>query len=313
MPETLSLYVPCESTGDRVDKWLSMQEEITLTRSALQDVIDTGMVIVNNKPISKSYRLHEGETVYVTIPDPTPLALVPENIPLDIVYEDDDLLVVNKPKGMVVHPAPGHPTGTLVHALLYHCGDNLSGIGGVARPGIVHRIDRLTSGLLLVAKNDMAHQGLSAQIAEHSFMREYRALALGHFREESGTIDSPIGRHPTDRKKMSVTQKNAKPAITHYIVIEQYPSVAYLRLNLETGRTHQIRVHLSYVGHPVLGDDVYGKAVRGIDGQCLHAAKIGFIHPRTGQYLEFSSELPQYFKKLLLKYNSGQLPKKENL
>ncbi len=207
--------------------------------------------------------------------------------------------MVNKPKGMVVHPAPGHATGTLVHALLYHCGDQLSGINGVIRPGIVHRIDRNTSGLLMVAKTDAAHHSLSAQIQAHSFTREYQAVAVGRFREPSGTIDAPIGRHPVDRKKMCVTQKNSKRAVTHYETILAYQKATHLRLRLETGRTHQIRVHLAYLGHPVLGDDVYGKPYPGLEGQCLHAAKIGFVHPTTGQYLEFESPLPDYFRRVL--------------
>lgn len=304
MPETLSFCVPAEADGERLDKWLSEQESLAMTRSALQVRMEHGDVTVNGKKVPKNYRQKVGDQVLVQLPEPEPLELQPENIPLDIVYEDDDLLVVNKPKGMVVHPAPGHATGTLVHALLYHCGDQLSGINGIIRPGIVHRIDRFTSGLLMVAKNDMAHQSLSAQIAAHSFTREYQAVAIGHFREAEGTISAPIGRHPVDRKKMCVTEKNSKPATTHYTVIAEYPRATHLRLRLETGRTHQIRVHLAYLGHPILGDDVYGKAFPGIEGQCLHAAKIGFIHPSTGQYLEFESPLPEYFEKVLRKLKS---------
>ena len=304
MPETLSFCVPAEADGERLDKWLSGQESLAMTRSALQVRMEHGDVTVNGKKVPKNYRQKVGDQVLVQLPEPEPLELQPENIPLDIVYEDDDLLVVNKPKGMVVHPAPGHATGTLVHALLYHCGDQLSGINGIIRPGIVHRIDRFTSGLLMVAKNDMAHQSLSAQIAAHSFTREYQAVAIGHFREAEGAISAPIGRHPVDRKKMCVTEKNSKPATTHYTVIAEYPRATHLRLRLETGRTHQIRVHLAYLGHPILGDDVYGKAFPGIEGQCLHAAKIGFIHPSTGQYLEFESPLPEYFEKVLRKLKS---------
>ena len=304
MPETLSFCVPAEADGERLDKWLSGQESLAMTRSALQVRMEHGDVTVNGKKVPKNYRQKAGDQVLVQLPEPEPLELHPENIPLDIVYEDDDLLVVNKPKGMVVHPAPGHATGTLVHALLYHGEDRLSSINGIIRPGIVHRIDRFTSGLLMVAKNDMAHQSLSAQIAAHSFTREYQAVAMGHFREAEGTISAPIGRHPVDRKKMCVTEKNSKPATTHYTVIAEYPRATHLRLRLETGRTHQIRVHLAYLGHPILGDDVYGKAFPGIEGQCLHAAKIGFIHPSTGQYLEFESPLPEYFEKVLRKLKS---------
>lgn len=299
MSECTSWDVPAEAAGQRVDKWLSAQPEFTWTRSALQNWMEEGRVTADGKVLSKSDKLRGGETLEVEIPDPEPLSLEPEDIPLDIVYEDEDLLVVNKPKGMVVHPAPGHATGTLVHALLYHCGDSLSGVNGVLRPGIVHRIDRDTSGLLLVAKNDTAHQSLSAQIAAHTFTREYRAVAMGQFAQTEGTISAPIGRHPTDRKKMCVTEKNSKPAVTHYQVLTQYQKAAYLRLTLETGRTHQIRVHLAHIGHPVLGDSVYGKAYPGIDGQCLHAAKVGFVHPTTGAYMEFESPLPAYFTRIL--------------
>ncbi|MDD6346090.1 MAG: RluA family pseudouridine synthase, partial [Oscillospiraceae bacterium] len=269
------------------------------TRSAVQNLIDKDKITVNNKIVSKNYKLREGDIISVEIPDPENLDVTAENIPLDIVYEDDDLLIVNKPKGMVVHPAHGNYTGTLVNALLYHCKDSLSGINGVIRPGIVHRIDKNTSGLLIVAKNDISHVRLSEQIKAHSFTREYEAIACGYFKDKSGTVDAPIGRHHTDRKKMCVTYENSKNAVTHYEVIKQYGGYAHLRLRLETGRTHQIRVHLSYINHPVLGDDVYGKPYKGIDGQCLHARKIGFIHPTTGEYMEFTSELPEYFQKIL--------------
>ena len=300
MPEHVTFTVPEEFAGERLDKWLAAPErDLQMTRSAVQLRMEQQAVLVNGTPVPKNYRQRGGDVIEITLPEPEPLTLEPENIPLDIVYEDADLLVVNKPKGMVVHPAPGHATGTLVHALLYHCGDQLSGINGVIRPGIVHRIDRNTSGLLMVAKTDAAHHSLSAQIQAHSFTREYQAVAVGRFREPSGTIDAPIGRHPVDRKKMCVTQKNSKRAGTHYETILAYQKATHLRLRLETGRTHQIRVHLAYLGHPVLGDDVYGKPYPGLEGQCLHAAKIGFVHPTTGQYLEFESPLPDYFRRVL--------------
>ena len=300
MPEHVTFTVPEEFAGERLDKWLAAPErDLQMTRSAVQLRMEQQAVLVNGTPVPKNYRQRGGDVIEITLPEPEPLTLEPENIPLDIVYEDADLLVVNKPKGMVVHPAPGHATGTLVHALLYHCGDQLSGINGVIRPGIVHRIDRNTSGLLMVAKTDAAHHSLSAQIQAHSFTREYQAVAVGRFREPSGTIDAPIGRHPVDRKKMCVTQKNSKRAVTHYETILAYQKATHLRLRLETGRTHQIRVHLAYLGHPVLGDDVYRKPYPGLEGQCLHAAKIGFVHPTTGQYLEFESPLPDYFRRVL--------------
>ena len=300
MPEHVTFTVPEEFAGERLDKWLAAPErDLQMTRSAVQLRMEQQAVLVNGTPVPKNYRQRGGDVIEITLPEPEPLTLEPENIPLDIVYEDADLLVVNKPKGMVVHPAPGHATGTLVHALLYHCSDQLSGINGVIRPGIVHRIDRNTSGLLMVAKTDAAHHSLSAQIQAHSFTREYQAVAVGRFREPSGTIDAPIGRHPVDRKKMCVTQKNSKRAVTHYETILAYQKATHLRLRLETGRTHQIRVHLAYLGHPVLGDDIYGKPYPGLEGQCLHAAKIGFVHPTTGQYLEFESPLPDYFRRVL--------------
>ena len=298
MNDTVILTVFAEYAGSRIDKYIS-DNIAELTRSAVQGLIEKGLVLVNGKEVSKNCKLKSGDEVSVEIPDPEPMDAVPEDIPLDIVYEDDDLLVVNKPKGMVVHPAHGNYTGTLVNALLHHCGDSLSGINGVIRPGIVHRIDKNTSGLLIVAKNDASHLKLAEQIKTHSFTREYEAVACGYFKDTEGTVDAPIGRHKNDRKKMCVTTENSRNAVTHYSVIKQYGGYAYVRLRLETGRTHQIRVHLSYIGHPVLGDDVYGKPFKGIEGQCLHARKIGFIHPTTGEYMEFESGLPDYFAAIL--------------
>lgn len=277
------------------------------TRSGVQKLMLAGAVLCGGRPLSKNDRVAEGQTIEVLLPDPAPMEQAePENIPLDIVYEDDDLLVVNKPKGMVVHPAPGNRDKTLVNALLYHCGDSLSGINGVIRPGIVHRIDKDTSGLLIVAKNDFAHQSLAAQIKEHSFTREYEAVVYGHLREQSGTVEAPIGRHPTDRKKMTVTQKNSRRAVTHYQVLEELPGFSYVRLRLETGRTHQIRVHMAYLGHPVAGDPVYGpkKVIPSLNGQCLHARVIGFRHPRDGRYIELTSPLPPYFTDFLARLRS---------
>lgn len=298
MPETIELTAGVENSGKRIDVFISGNVN-ELTRSAVQGLIEKNKVSVNGKPINKNYKLKSGDNITVEIPEPQIMDAVPENIPLEIVYEDNDLLVVNKPKGMVVHPAHSNYTGTLVNALLYHCGDSLSGINGVIRPGIVHRIDKNTSGLLIVAKNDRSHLHLAEQIKEHSFTREYEAVATGYFKETSGTINAPIGRHKTDRKKMCVTAENSRHAVTHYSVIKQYGGYAHVKLKLETGRTHQIRVHLAYTGHAVLGDDVYGKSYKNIDGQCLHARKIGFIHPTTNEYMEFTSELPDYFRKIL--------------
>lgn len=300
MNEQVVLTASAEDAGSRIDKYIS-DNIAELTRSAVQGLIEKGMVTSGGKAVSKNMKLKGGEEIVVEIPEPEPMDAVPEDIPLDIVYEDDDLLVVNKPKGMVVHPAHGNYTGTLVNALLHHCGDSLSGINGVIRPGIVHRIDKNTSGLLIVAKNDASHLKLAEQIKVHSFTREYEAVACGYFKDTEGTVDAPIGRHKTDRKKMCVTTENSRNAVTHYSVIKQYGGYAHVRLRLETGRTHQIRVHLSYIGHPVLGDDVYGKPYKGLEGQCLHARKIGFIHPSTGEYMEFQSELPEYFTAVLRK------------
>ncbi len=300
MSEQRLLEAIDEDSGKRLDKWLTEKED-TLTRSMIQTLIADGQVSINGKTAKKNHKLSAGEKVVLIIPEPVSLEAKPENIPLDIVYEDESLVVVNKPKGMVVHPAPGNYDGTLVNALLYHCKGELSGINGVIRPGIVHRIDKNTSGLLMVAKTDDAHKKLAEQIKEHSFTREYRCIASGRFKEPKGRIDAPIGRDVKDRKKMCVTLKNSKNAVTHYEVLEQFEKYAFVKCVLETGRTHQIRVHLSYIGHPVLGDDVYGKAYKGIEGQCLHAGKIGFVHPDTGRYMEFESELPEYFSDILEK------------
>ncbi len=283
----------------RVDVFLA--DALSITRSYAAVLINDGMVTVDGKAVSKNYKLKQGTFVGVTVPEPTALDVTAEDIPLDIVYEDDDLLVVNKPKGMVVHPAAGNTSGTLVNALLFHCKDSLSGINGVMRPGIVHRIDKNTSGLLMVAKNDDAHNFLAEQIKEHSFTREYEAVVYGNIKNESGTVNAPIGRHPVRRKEMAVTDYNSKFAITHYTVLRRLDGFTHLRLKLETGRTHQIRVHMSYIGHAVAGDDVYGpsKVIKSLGGQCLHAKKIGFIHPTTKQYMEFESNLPDYFVSFL--------------
>ena len=284
-----------ETSVDRIDLFLA--EKTDLSRSAVSRLIENGFVTKNGKTVKKRDKVNVGDEITVEIEEPKPLNVEPEDIPLDIVFEDDYLLVVNKPKGMVVHPAPGNYNGTLVNALLNHCKGSLSGINGVMRPGIIHRIDKNTSGLLMVAKNDTAHKFLSEQIKEHSFMREYRAVVHGNIKSDSGTVDAPIGRHPIKRKQMAVTDKNSKNAVTYYEVLGRFNGFTYLKLRLETGRTHQIRVHMAYIGHPVAGDDVYGprKRVGNFEGQCLHAKKIGFIHPKTSEYMEFDSELPDYF------------------
>ncbi|MBR2175726.1 MAG: RluA family pseudouridine synthase [Clostridia bacterium] len=289
-----------QAAGKRIDAYLS-SAAADITRSAVQRLIDGGNVLVNGKIPSKNYKLRIGDRIVLTIPDPILPEAVPENIPLNIVYEDDDLLVVNKPKNMVVHPAAGNFSGTLVNALLYHCGSSLSGINGVLRPGIVHRIDKDTSGLLIVAKNDFSHHLLAEQIKEHSFTRKYQAVVYGNLKNDEGTVDLPIGRHPTDRKKMTVTDKNSRNAITHYKVLGRYSGFTHLELTLETGRTHQIRVHMAHIGHPVAGDPVYGpkKVIASLGGQCLHAYYISFVHPRTGEVLTLSSELPAYFTDFL--------------
>ncbi|MGN1129989.1 MAG: RluA family pseudouridine synthase [Ruminococcus sp.] len=297
-----SFLIDDSGVGERIDKFLSNSIENT-TRNAVVNLIESNSVLVNNSATTKNYKIRQGDLIAVTIPDPVEYEAKAENIPLDIVYEDDDLLVVNKPKGMVVHPAAGNYEGTLVNALLYHCGDSLSGINGVMRPGIVHRIDKNTSGLLIVAKNDFAHKYLSEQIKEHSFTREYEAVVYGNLKSDKGTVDAPIGRHHIDRKRMTVTEKNSKNAVTHYEVIKRYKGYTHIRCILETGRTHQIRVHMAYLGHPVSGDDVYGVKSEKVNfiGQCLHARKIGFVHPRSEKYMEFTSQLPNYFVEYLKK------------
>lgn len=298
--KSLKLYVSDETSGVRIDKWLSENID-ELSRASVQKLLKEGNILINSGAVNKNYKLRKNDVIDINIPDPVILDVLPQDIPIDIVYEDDDLLVVNKPKGMVVHPAAGNYDNTLVNALLYHCEGRLSGINGVIRPGIVHRIDKYTSGLLIVAKNDNAHKHLAEQIKSHSFTREYCGIVCGRIKDHENTINAPIGRHKYDRKKMTVTDNNSKNAVTHYKVLKVFEKYTLLKFKLETGRTHQIRVHMSYIGHPILGDDVYGKAFKGIDGQCLHAKKIGFIHPSTGEYMEFDSELPEYFEKVLKK------------
>ncbi len=291
-----------ENAGERTDKFLSTAIE-DISRSSIASLCEDGMVLSGGKAVGKNYKLRVGDIITVTVPEPKEYEAGAENIPLEIVFEDEHLLVVNKPKGMVVHPAPGNYSGTLVNALLYHCRDSLSGINGVLRPGIVHRIDKDTSGLLIVAKSDKAHIGLAEQIKEHSFEREYEAVLYGRLKEDSGTVDAPIGRHKTDRKKMCVTYENSKNAVTHYRVIAYNNGFTHAAMKLETGRTHQIRVHMAYIGHPVAGDPVYGpsKVITELHGQCLHAKKIGFVHPITKKFLRFDSELPDYFTNFLKK------------
>ncbi len=288
----------------RIDQFVS--EACSITRSRAAKLIIDRNVEINGKIAQKSDKLQMGDNVKVCIPDPVSYDILPQNLNLDIVYEDEDLLVVNKPKGMVVHPAVGNTENTLVNGLMYHCKGKLSGINGVLRPGIVHRIDKNTSGLLIVAKNDNAHNFLAEQIKEHSFTREYEAIVYGNFKDDNGTVNAPIGRHPVKRKQMAVTSTASRNAVTHYEVLERFGDFTHLKLRLETGRTHQIRVHLSYIGHSVAGDDVYGpkKIITELSGQCLHARKIGFIHPVTKEYIEFSSPLPEYFTKFLNKLHT---------
>lgn len=292
--------IETDDVNKRVDVFLNEEME-DISRSALQKNIEKGNITVNGEKISKNYKLRIGDIVEAELPPPENIDIVPEDIPLDIMYEDDDLIVINKPQNMVVHPAPGHYTGTLVNALMFHCGDNLSGINGVLRPGIVHRIDKDTSGVLVIAKSDLAHKGLSEQLAEHSMKRVYNAIVYNSFSEESGTVDRNIDRSKNDRKKMAVVMQGGRNAVTHYKVIEKLGKYTLVELQLETGRTHQIRVHMSYIGHPLLGDPVYGpkKCHFNLNGQVLHAKVLGFIHPRTGKYMEFNSELPDYFSSLI--------------
>ena len=299
--ETRTLQVNPEDAGARLDAWLACRLP-DVTRSAAARLCEEGRVCSAGRPLAKNHRLTGAETVSVALPDPAPIEAAPEDIPLDVVYEDGDVIVVNKPKGLVVHPAPGHPDGTLVNALLHHCGDSLSGIGGALRPGIVHRIDRDTSGLLIAAKNDFAHQRLSAQLQDHTLSRVYRCIVVGNLREDAGTVDAPIGRCPADRKRMAVVA-GGRPAVTHWTVLERLPGHTYVECRLETGRTHQIRVHMASIGHPILGDTVYGskKPVPGLQGQCLHAVGLRFLHPRTGEAVELRCDLPEEFRAQLRK------------
>ena len=296
------MTVEAELAGERIDVLLARLLP-DLTRSGAQKLLEDGRVTKDGQAVRKNYKTAPEDTFEVDLPPVQEIDLQPENIPLDVAYEDDDLIVVNKPKGLVVHPAPGHWSGTLVNALLYHCQGSLSGINGELRPGIVHRIDKDTSGLLIAAKNDFAPQALAAQLQDHTLRRTYEAIACGNFRDDCGTIDAPIGRHPTDRKRMAVTDHNSRPAVTHYAVLARYPGYTHLQLQLETGRTHQIRVHLAYLGHPILGDAVYGhkKPELGQDTQCLHARALTFLHPRTGQEVTVRCDLPDYFEAVLQK------------
>ena len=286
-----------ETGGQRADQFLS-QSLNNLTRSAAQKLLEGGHVLRAGKALKKNDRLNPGDEVSVLIPDPTEVEILPQDIPLDVVYEDEDVIVVNKPVGMVVHPAPGHPDGTLVNALLHHCGDSLSGINGELRPGIVHRIDRDTSGLIIAAKNDTAHLALAEQLQDHSLYREYEAVIVGGLKDDQGTVDLPIARHPTDRKKMAINHYNGRHAVTHWTVLRRYPGYTHVQGRLETGRTHQIRVHLAAQGHPVLGDPVYNGVRKGfpeLTGQCLHARRLSFVHPRTGERMMLEAPLPDYF------------------
>jgi 23S rRNA pseudouridine1911/1915/1917 synthase len=289
--------------GIRIDRYLTDRNE-DLSRSYLQKILKDGGVLINGKAVKSNYKVVSGDVIELTVPEAVELEIEAEEMDLDILYEDEDILIVNKPKGMVVHPAAGHTSGTLVNGLMAHCKDSLSGINGVMRPGIVHRIDMDTTGVLIVCKNDFAHNSIAEQLKVHSITRKYYAIVHGGIREEEGTIDAPIGRHPVDRKKMSINEKNGKHAVTHYRVLKRFQKYTYVECQLETGRTHQIRVHMASIGHPLLGDTVYGPAkcpINGLQGQTLHAGVLGIIHPRTGEYMEFSAPLPEYFESLLSK------------
>ncbi|MGN0484122.1 MAG: RluA family pseudouridine synthase [Lachnospiraceae bacterium] len=300
--EILTFEVTNEETGTRLDKFLA-EKMPDQTRSFLQKLVKDGYVSINSTLQKVNYKMRAKDQVTVQLPEPQELSIEPENIPLDILYEDADVLIVNKPKGMVVHPSAGHSRGTLVNAIMFHCKDSLSGINGEIRPGIVHRIDMDTTGSLIVCKNDQAHVKIAEQIKEHSVTRRYRGIVVGVVKEDTGTVEGPIGRHPIDRKKMAINPKNGKPAVTHFRVLERFPHHTYMEFELETGRTHQIRVHMASIGHPLLGDTIYGsgKNPYHLQGQTLHAMTIGFIHPTTGKYLEVSAPLPEYFEKLLKK------------
>lgn len=296
----ISQEFTAEETGVRLDKFLA-EKLPEFSRSYIQKLIQGGNVTVNQKTVKSNYKISSGEFVQIHVPEPEEPDILPEDIALDILYEDDDILIINKPKGMVVHPAPGHYSGTLVNAIMYHCKENLSGINGVLRPGIVHRIDMNTTGSLLICKNDRAHRILAEQLKEHSITRKYHAIVYGNFKEDEGTVNAPIGRHPTDRKKMSTKAPNGRRAITHYRVLERFGDFTYIECQLETGRTHQIRVHMASIGHAILGDDVYGpaKSPYNLNGQTLHAKILGIRHPSTEEYMEFDAPLPEYFQELL--------------
>ena len=295
------LTLKAENAGERLDAFLAENVE-DLTRSAAQKLLEKGAVTANGKVLKKNDKTAPGMVVTVELPDPQPVDVVPQNIPLDVVYEDEDVIVINKPVGLVVHPAPGHPDGTLVNALLYHCGDSLSGINGELRPGIVHRIDRDTSGLIIAAKNDRAHLALAEQLQDHSLARVYEAVVHGNFREDEGTVDAPIGRHPVERKKMAIDRKDGRRAVTHWTVLGRYNGYTHVQCRLETGRTHQIRVHMASIGHPLVGDPVYGgnrKSLPGLVGQALHARKLRFVHPSTKELVEVECGLPEWFERVL--------------